>query len=255
VRRALVTLCAAACIAGTSRAEEVVLDYEMRVTGFTVAYAQVTASIEDTRYIINVAGENTGLADLFGSLTLAAAATGSFPGRVVVPTQFATDNLYDGAPRQTRVVWTGTEAYPEVVTPSLEAEDRTPIPDDARSSALDPISALLAFAYGEPSRYRCMGTVKVYDGRRSYTLTLDEGIIEPLEIGDVEISALKCRISYLRTGGKAPGGWLSSSSDQEDAEIWFWIDPKGRAIPVMLEGDAPIGSAVAELSALPVSAP
>lgn len=255
MRRAFATLWAAGALAGAAAAEEIVLDYDMRVMGFGVAYARVTASIEDTRYTINVAGENTGLADLFGSLTLAAAATGSFPGRVVVPTQFATNNLYDGAPRQTRVMWTGPEANPEVVTPSLEAEDRTPIPDDARQDALDPISALLAFAYGGPSRNQCAGSLKVYDGRRSYTLTLDGGLIEALEIGDAQISALKCRVAYRRTGGKAPGGWLSSSEDREEADIWFWIDAKGRAIPVLLEGDAPIGSAVAELTALPGLAP
>lgn len=232
-------------------AETIVLDYKMRAMGFPVAYARVEATIEDTRYAVHVTGENTGLADLFGSLSLDATATGAFPGRIVVPTYFATKNLYDGAPRQTRVVWTGTDANPEIITPTLEAEDRTPIPDEAREDALDPISALLAFAYGEPTRYRCEGDVKVYDGRRSYTLTLGEGIVERIRIGSYELTALKCRITYLRTGGKAPGGWLSSSEDREDAEIWFWIDDKGRALPVLLEGDAPIGSAVAELQALP----
>ena len=242
---------AACALPAQAAAEDLVLDYEMRAMGFTVAYARVTATIEDTRYTIRVTGENTALADLFASLSLDATATGAFPGRIIVPTYFATRNLYDGAPRQTRVVWTGTEANPEIITPTLEAEDRTPIPDEAREDALDPISALLAFAYGEPSRYRCLGTAKVYDGRRSYTLTLDDGIVERVEIGGYELTALKCRITYLRTGGKTPGGWLSSSDDRDEAEIWFWIDQKGRALPVLLEGDAPIGSAVAELQSLP----
>ncbi|MFT3811472.1 MAG: DUF3108 domain-containing protein [Micropepsaceae bacterium] len=245
------TALALAALTGAASAETLTLDYQMRVMGFTVAYARVDAAIEDTRYTIRVTGENTGLADLFGSLTLDATASGAFPGRIIVPTYFETRNLYDGAPRQTRVVWTGADANPEIITPSLEVEDRTPIPDEAREDALDPISALLAFAYGEPSRWRCLGDVKVYDGRRSYTLTLDEGIVERVRIGSYELTALKCRIVYLRTGGKAPGGWLSSSDDRDEAEIWFWIDGEGRALPVLLEGDAPIGSAVAELQALP----
>ncbi|MGC4039159.1 MAG: hypothetical protein QM764_24585 [Chitinophagaceae bacterium] len=91
--------------------------------GFTVAYARVDAAIEDTRYTIRVTGENTGLADLFGSLTLDATASGAFPGRIIVPTDFETRNLDDGAPRQTRVVWTGADANPEIITPSLEVED------------------------------------------------------------------------------------------------------------------------------------
>lgn len=236
---------------GGAAAETIKLEYEMRAMGFTVAHIHVDATIEDTRYAIRVTGENTGLADLFGSLTLDATASGTFPGRIIVPTYFETKNLYDGAPRQTRVVWTGTDAHPEIITPTLEAEGRTPIPDDALEDSLDPISALLAFTYGEPSRWRCVGTTKVYDGRRSYTLTLDKGVAERIEIGGYELTALKCRITYVRTGGKAPAGWLSSSDDREEAEIWFWIDPQNRAIPVLLEGDAPIGSAVGELQALP----
>lgn len=251
MRRAGALVSAALAVCGSAAAEDIVLDYEMRVTGFTVATARVTATIDDARYAVHVTGENTGLADLFGSLTLDATAAGGFPERAIVPTQFATNNLYDGAPRQTRVVWTGPEAHPEIITPSLEAEDRTPIPDEARQGALDPISALLAFAYGEPARWRCAGEVKVYDGRRSYTLTLSGGEAERVEVGDYELTAYKCRIAYRRTGGKAPGGWLSSSGDTEEADIWFWVDGKSRAIPVLLEAEAPIGWAVAELQKLP----
>ena len=72
---------AACALPAQAAAEDLVLDYEMRAMGFAVAYARVTATIEDTRYTIRVTGENTGLADLFGSLSLDATATGAFPGR------------------------------------------------------------------------------------------------------------------------------------------------------------------------------
>lgn len=251
MRRAVAGALAAVSLTCAAHADSLTLDYEMRAMGFTVAHARVTAIVGGGRYDIRVTGANSGLADLFGSLSLSAASSGAIPARDVVPILFGTDNLYDGAPRRTRIVWTGPDAHPDYVIPTLEEEQRSPIPDEALEDALDPISALLAFSIGEPASYRCAGTQKVYDGRRSYTLTLSEGIVETIEIGDHDVTALKCRIGYLRTGGKAPGGWLSSSGDQEEAEIWFWIDPKGRAIPVMLEGDAPIGSAVAELLALP----
>ncbi len=249
--RAAVVALAAVALAGTVRAGEMTLRYQMRAMGFTVADATVTAIVGEDRYDIRVTGANSGLADLFGSLTLSAAAAGMIPSRAVTPILFGTDNLYDGAPRRTRIVWTGPDAHPEYVIPTLQEEQRSPIPDEALEDALDPISALLAFAIGEPAHYRCGGSQKVYDGRRSYTLTLSEGALDSVEIGDQDVTALKCRITYLRTGGKTPAGWLSSSDDQEDAEIWFWIDAEGRAIPIMLEGDAPIGSAVAELVALP----
>lgn len=251
MRRPAAVALAAVALGGTAHADRIVLNYEMRAMGFAVADATVTATLEDGRYDVRVTGANSGLADLFGSLTLSAAAAGTIPSRDIVPISFGTDNLYDGAPRRTRVVWTGPEAHPDYILPSLEDEERSPIPDDARQDALDPISALLAFSLGEPAHYRCAGSHKVYDGRRSYTLTLDEGIVEAVEIGGAEVTALKCRITYQRTGGKAPDSWLSSSSDNEVAEIWFWRDAEGRAVPVKLEGDAPIGSAVAELTALP----
>lgn len=251
MRRRVAVALAAVAFAGTASASRLVLNYEMRAMGFTVADATVTATIESGRYDVRVIGANSGLADLFGSLTLSAAAAGTIPSRQIEPVLFGTNNLYDGAPRRTRVIWTGPEAHPDYVIPTLEEEERAPIPDDARQDALDPISALLAFSLGEPTRYRCAGSHKVYDGRRSYTLTLDEGILEAIEIGDARVTALKCRITYERTGGQTPESWLSSSSGHEEAEIWFWLDADGRAVPVRLEGDAPIGSAVAELTALP----
>ncbi len=248
-RAAALTLAALFC--GGAWADDIRLSYTSRVMGFTVAWADVTATLGEGRYDIRVTGANTGLADLFGSLSLSAAAWGGLTPQGVEPWGFGTDNLYDGERRRTRLSWNDDEAVPESIEPSLAAEERTPIPDDARDGAFDPISAMLAVAYGPASEGRCAGSVEVYDGRRSYTLTLSGGAAERIEIGDVEIDALKCALTYLRTGGKAPGGWLSSSTDREEAEIWFWRDASGRALPVRIEGDAPIGSAVAELKALP----
>lgn len=248
-RAAALMLAALAC--GAASAEEIRLAYTSRVFGFTVARADVTATLEADRYDIRVTAANTGLADLFGSLSLSAAAWGGLGPQGVEPWGFGTDNLYDGERRRTRVNWQGGEAVPEIVEPSLAAEERTPIPDAARKGAFDPLSGLLAVAHGPVAEGRCEGAVAVYDGRRSYTLTLSGGAAERIEIGGVEIETLKCALAYLRTGGRAPGGWLSSSSDREDAEIWFWRDPAGRAILVRVEGEAPIGTAVAELTALP----
>ena len=153
------------------------------------------------------------------------------------------------------MAWSGTEGVAEEVAPSLQDEERTPIPDDARMDAVDPISALMRFAYGPPAEGVCAGSVKVFDGRRSYTLSLDNadgnGLMEELEIGDTAVTALKCRIVSMRTGGKSPDSWLSSSKPQDTASIWFWRDGEGRAVPVRLEADAPIGHGVAQLAYLP----
>lgn len=254
-------LCAAAAAltfvvpASADEAERLLLVYDLSASGIDMAEARIAVEFGSGGYSIAAFVETFGAADLLESLTVQAVARGDVSPAAVVPSTFSTRNVYNGNLRHADVDWNGPEATVRALAPSLDEEERTPIPDDARHAALDPLSAMLSFATGAPARGQCAGTVKVFDGRRSYVLTLDPGAdsgrLETLEIGGTAVTALKCRISSLRTGGKSPDGWLSDTSDSEAAEIWFWSDPAGRAIPVRLEADAPVGYAVAQLSRLP----
>jgi hypothetical protein len=230
------------------------LVYDLSAGGLGAAEFYVTVQLDQAAYRIDASGSTYGAADLMGSLVVNAFSTGIVGSDAVAPSSFGTDNIYDSAARRTRVTWSGTEALAQEIVPSLADEERTPIPDDARQGALDPIAALMSFALGGPARGACSGSAKVYDGRRSYELFLDAveaGIVEQLEVGDTSVAALKCRITSVRTGGKSPDGWLSSSGDSEHAEIWFLQDGSGQALPLRVEADAPIGYAVAQLTRLP----
>lgn len=235
--------------------DRLTLHYDLSVSGIGMAEAEVAVQIGSDGYAIDAHVETYGAASLLEDLTVNASTAGLTPGGAVVPERFETRNLYNGDPRHAEVRWSGEWATVAALAPTLEEEERTSIPDEARLSAFDPLSAMLSFATGAPSQGQCAGTAKVFDGRRSYVLTLDPGEdagrLESLEIGGTAVTALKCRISSLRTGGKSPDGWLSDTSDSEAAEIWFWRDPAGRAVPVRLEADAPVGYAVAQLSRLP----
>ncbi|BCW88374.1 hypothetical protein sos41_15130 [Alphaproteobacteria bacterium SO-S41] len=247
-------LCAAAASA-QAESQSTKLLYELSAAGVGAADFTVVAQFENGGYRIDAQGTTYGAVDLMNSLTVSAMSVGLLAGEAVQPQFFGTSNLYNGDDRRTRVTWTAGEAITQEIVPTLAEEERTAIPDDARQGALDPIAALLSFATGGPARDVCEGGVKVFDGRRSYTLALDAadgtGIVEQRQVGGQSVPALKCRITSVRTGGKSPDGWLSSSSDSEHALIWFWRDPLGRAIPFRIEANAPIGSAVAQLAALP----
>jgi len=235
--------------------ERLVLVYDLSASGIDMAEARITVEFGSEGYSIAAFVETFGAADLLESLAVHAVARGEVSPAAIMPSAFSTRNVYNGNPRHADVDWYGPEATVSALAPTLEEEERTSIPDEARLSAFDPLSAMLSFATGAPSQGQCAGTAKVFDGRRSYVLTLDPGEdagrLESLEIGGTAVTALKCRISSLRTGGKSPDGWLSDTSDSEAAEIWFWRDPAGRAVPVRLEADAPVGYAVAQLSRLP----
>ena len=235
----------------------VTLDYDLSAAGMGAAEFRISAQFEGTAYKLTATGQTRGAASLVEDLIVSATSMGSVEGTAVTPRWFGTDNILDGNARATRVAWSGNEAVAQQVLPSLEAEERMPIPDEARMNALDPIAAVFSFAIGFPAQGKCDGYAKAFDGRRSYNLILDaadgSGVHEQLEIGGVPVTALKCRISSQRTGGKSPDGWFSSSREYEHASIWFWNDAAGRAIPVRLEADAPIGTGVAQLRALPAS--
>lgn len=238
----------------TDRTTEI-LTFNLSAAGVGAADIRITAVFERGWYYINAAGRTYGAADIFESLAVNATVQGKVAADLVQPQTFGTDNILDGDRRSTRVTWSGAEAVAQSVVPSLAEEERTPIPDEARQGALDPISAMLRFALGAPSQGRCEGYSPVFDGRRSYTLVLDaqdgNGVAETIAIGDARVETLRCRITSIRTGGKSPDSWLTSSDPYEHALIWFWKDPKGRALPVRVKADAPVGSAIAELAALP----
>lgn len=229
--------------------------YELSVAGLGAAEFHVVSQFNGSSFRVDVYGQTYGAVDLIESLIVRAFSTGQVGAGDVTPTAFGTDNTLNGDQRRTRVSWRGSEGLAVEVVPSLLDEQRSLIPDDARMGAVDPISALMRFALGPPSQGSCAGSVKVFDGRRSYTLALDadegQGTTEDLEIGDDTVPTLKCRITSMRTGGKSPEGWLASSPSEEHAEIWFWRDAAGRAIPVRLEADGPIGYGVAQLTQLP----
>ena len=255
--RGLALIISACAAISTARAEpqSTKLLYELSAGGLGAADFTVVVQFDGDVYRVDAQGSTYGAADLMNSLTISAMSVGRALEGAVYSDFFGTNNLYNGQSRLTRVTWMAGLGTTQEIVPSLADEERTPIPDDARQDALDPIAALLSFATGGPARGVCEGGVKVFDGRRSYTLALDAGggagVVEQRKVGREAVPALKCRITSVRTGGKSPDGWLSSSNDSEHAEIWFWRDPMGRAIPIRIEADAPIGYAVAQLAALP----
>lgn len=243
------------CGQASAQQADVILDYDLSAAGMGAAIFRVSASFEGHEFKISASGQTRGAAALVENLSVWAVSIGSIEGSTIAPRWFGTDNVLDGEKRSTRVAWSGIEAVVQQVVPSLEEEERQPIPDDARMNALDPIAALFSFAVGGPSQGKCEGYAKALDGRRSYNLILDaadgSGVFQQFEIGGAVVSALKCRISSQRTGGKSPEGWFTRSREYEHASIWFWKDASGRAIPVRLEADAPIGTGVAQLRTLP----
>jgi hypothetical protein len=257
VRAAALGLAAIAAACGQASAQQpnVTLDYDLSAAGLGAASFRISAKFDGSAYTIVATGQTRGAAALLEDLTVSATSIGSVDGPLITPRWFGTDNILDGEARATRVAWSGNEAVAQLVAPSLDAEERKPIPDVARLNALDPIAAMFSFAVGWPAQGKCDGYAKAFDGRRSYNLILDaadgSGVIEQVEVGGALVHALKCRISSQRTGGKSPDGWFSSSREYEHATIWFWRDASGRAIPVRLEADAPIGTGVAQLKALP----
>ncbi|MCC6920771.1 MAG: DUF3108 domain-containing protein [Alphaproteobacteria bacterium] len=248
-------LAVASCTA-VACAETVRLRYELSVSGIGAADMAVAATLTADGYAVRAQGETYGAASMFDDLKIDAQVTGTLAGGEVRPSTFGTDNMLDGRPRHARVGWLPTgEATTLDIAPTLADEERTPIPDPARLHALDPISALFAFALGAPARGICEGSADVFDGRRSYSLALapdPEGVTwVKMTIGDAEVVTLRCAIQSRRTGGVSPSSWFSSSGETETARIWFWRDPRGRAIPVRVEADAPIGYGVGQLAGLP----
>jgi hypothetical protein len=247
----LLALFAAAAASAAEPPLPVTLHYTLRAAGLTSFDLRVAFSLAPLSYAVTVQGETRGAADWLVGFRLNVTSVGSVTDGRAMPALFGTDNRFEGETRRTRVSWADGNASADEIVPSPQDEGRETVPPELQAGSVDPVGAVVRFGLGPVKDGRCEGAENIFDGRRSYTLTLDGGTRETVDIGGTPVEALKCRLVMTRTGGRSDDSWPFRSADVEESAIWFWTLPQGYAIPVRVEADAPIGTAVGELVSLP----
>lgn len=184
---------------------EAVLTYDLMLGGFDIGTAEVTValppSVSEGPYHIATDVTAAGMLSAFTSFRSTAATDGAMREATPRPRLHESANVWRGEPRQVTLSYpeAGTAAPPEArVDPPPEADEREPVPPEDTAGSIDPLSGLLHLAADADGRTE---PVKIFDGRRLYTLALADPRPATVDLRGWSGEVLRADLRYQRLGG------------------------------------------------------
>lgn len=228
-------------------ADGVALDYQVRFGPLTILEMRTTARLDDAGYETSSEMRTVGLAGVLFPWTSGATTLGGRAAGDLRPRAHRSHGEYRGARRQVEIDYDDTAVQARVAPPP-EADHREPVPLAAQQDTIDPLTASLAAIESG-----CRGTLRIFDGRRRYDLTLQDQGEAPLPDGRAGIyqgSARHCRARILPYAGF----WRATGrEDERPAQVDIWIAaplPGLRPVPVHMQLTAPRGTLGFDLTAV-----
>ncbi|EKV28556.1 hypothetical protein C882_0767 [Caenispirillum salinarum AK4] len=182
---------------------QAVLTYDLRLGGFDIGRAEVAValppSVAEGPYRITTDVAASGMLSVFTDFRSSAATDGALAGATVRPRLHEVANVWRGETRQVRLAYDDTAPMPEaLVDPPPDADEREPVDPSDTAGSVDPLSGVLQLvADGDGEA----GPVKIFDGRRLYTLALDDPEPAAASVGGFSGPALRADLRYERLGG------------------------------------------------------
>lgn len=209
VALAAAVLPVAAALAATEP-QRAALSYDINLGGFSVAQAELLVTLGPQGYQVESRLVTVGLAGRLVDFTTQAQSVGVWEPDGPQPTRHRSDTLWRGSQRVVELVYDRPESPPRTeVHPPPAAEDREPVPEQARAGTMDPMSGILALMNtaarqaGNAAAPPGEDPVPVFDGRRLYTLAL--GSIGPsaVSVQGYEGNGWRAVVHYERKHGKS----------------------------------------------------
>ncbi|MCW2315882.1 Protein of unknown function [Rhodoblastus acidophilus] len=244
--------------AGVARAENVHAHYRVSLIGLPIGVADASSVLDDKRYRVDLNVKLTGVASLVSNLKMALASTGQFEGGAPAPMTYATTASNSRETRTLRMALASGTVRQVQYSPFWEEDktpDHVPLTDAHRRDILDPLSAFLLPAPGNPvGPGACRSRVPVYDGYTRFDVTLSYVGVKEIKEKGYSGPVTVCKARYIPIAGHkttAKGTQFMAQNDQMDV----WLAPIGRAhvaIPYRVSLMTQVGTIVVEASELRV---
>jgi hypothetical protein len=203
------------------------LEYEVLYGPLQVMAMQSTARLEAARYETSTQVRTVGIAGMLFPWTAGAITVGTRGQSGLAPLTHRARGEYRGSERRVAIDYDAGGAVRAEIAPPPEADDRAPVPEAEQQTTIDPLTATLAAVESG-----CRGTLRIFDGRRRYDLSLaDQGETElPAETPVYRGRAQHCRARVT----PHTGFWRASEQhDERPAQLDVWIAaPKPDVMPV-----------------------
>lgn len=201
--------------------------FDIRLGPLLVGRGTFEGQITDRYYAIGVAAKVTGVARLLAGGEGTATARGAFQREKTVPSLYHISNSAGSGSNEIRLLLRANQVVSEtVVPPAYETPDRVPLTPAARQGVVDPLSAFVFPAVGEGSltaEQNCARTLKIFDGRQRYDITLSYERTQNVRAGDYEGPMLICKAKYTPIAGhrKVPANVDERPEDYQSIETWL----------------------------------
>lgn len=205
-------------------AHGVVLEYDVLYGPLRVMALETSARLDAAGYEASSRIRTVGLAAMLFPWTAGAATVGALGAAGLTPRSHRARGEYRGSERSVALDYAPDGAVRAVIAPPPEADDREPVPEAEQRATIDPLTATLAAV-----RSGCRGTLRVFDGRRRYDLSLaDQG--ESDLPAATPAYAGRARHCQARVEPHA-GFWRASEQhDERPAQLDVWIAAPGAGV-------------------------
>jgi hypothetical protein len=230
--------------------------YEISLLGLTLGTASLSGGIDSSAYKVDIVAKLTGLVGGFTGGRGSGAASGSFNGGKLAPTNFAVSSASSSESRTVRMALDeGNVAAVEIVPPIDFKPDRVALTETHRRNIVDPLSAFLMPVDGKGgSAAACNRTLPIFDGAARYDIKLTSAGTREVKLDGYSGPVAVCQVRYVPIAGHRA---LRPSTKfmAENREISTWLAPVAGTnvmVPVRISVKTMIGTAVIEASSFKV---
>jgi hypothetical protein len=229
---------AALLAAAPAAAEPYTAVYDLYLGGFRAAEIDLTVRAEGGAYEADATLTARGLVGAFLSAQATAEAAGRAQPGGATPERFDADARFGRDRYRIAMRWSGNPGLTVEADPPLRKRPYD-APPEALKGALDPLSAAAIALPPRPAAEACGRTIPVFDTRRRFDVTLDEGRVD----GDT----LVCDGRYVRVAGYKT---ITPENEAHPFTVW-WRLRDGAAHFERLRTPTRFGYAVAVRRAAP----
>ena len=239
---------------GAAAAQSLKVDYGITLAGLPLGAADLSTTVEGSKYKLEVSARLTGLAGMLTGGRGAASAEGALSRAQPVPAAFAVTSRSSSDQRTVRMGLTrGSVAALEVSPPLDEKPDRVPLKESHKRGVIDPVSALLMPVAGrgqptDPSN--CNRTLPIFDGAARFDVVLSYQETKQVDVAGYAGPVLVCSARYVPIAGhRALRPSTKFMEDNRDMQVWLApLEGTRLLVPLRIAVQTMVGMSVIEAS-------
>jgi hypothetical protein len=227
-------------------------DYEVYVGGLNALKLGLEARMEAAHYDMGLRMATKGFTGLLFDWRMTAESQGLVKDGKVQPTLARGDSVQRGKPRSQQLVFEPDGTVYSEAEPSVESENREPIPAKLREGSRDLTAAMFSALLAVGREGRCDHRERVFDARRLYELKLEHAGTDTLaktSYSPYSGPAIVCRLRIHMLGGKRSVDERSgeerrmTTGSGQFATVWLARPfDGGMLLPVRLQYDMSFGA-------------